>query len=92
MSHEKQAVVAKLLENTKLLDWTIPVMFFHLPENLSGPITHLLKKKAGKKLHTHTNFSTLYIMDKKGQKGVPLRYTVLGCTCLGVNEGMDDWL
>lgn len=67
-----------LLETTELFNWTIPVMFFHVPESLSNRMMLILRRKAGNKVHTHTDTYTLYTMDKTLQKNIPLRYTALG--------------
>ncbi|MPC85119.1 hypothetical protein E2C01_079878 [Portunus trituberculatus] len=61
----------KLLNKTRLLDWTLPTSFLHLPAPLVDPITQMLQRKFTG--HTHTWRGTQFIMDKKSQKGVPLR-------------------
>lgn len=73
ISNEEPSVMANLLETTELFNWTIPVMFFHVPENLSSRIALVLRRRAGNKVHTHTDTYTLYTMEKTRQKNIPLR-------------------
>lgn len=93
LSYEKPAKVVQLLDKTKLLDWNRITTFMHLSPTLADPIAQLLKRKG--KGHTHSSHATLYTMDKKGQKGIPLRcpkgYKVCQLGKKGITTMLNAW-
>lgn len=68
---EEPAAVVQLLNKTKLLDWTLPISFMHMPVSLGNLIIPMLKRKGSG--HIHSCSGTLYTMEKKRQRRIPLR-------------------